>query len=78
MCGKCKGTCAQGLPVEDLIRFASYADGYGQFALGREQFQRLPDAQANIRCGECETCTVHCPYGVRVAARVSRAQELFA
>jgi hypothetical protein len=78
MCGECKGTCAKGLPVEDIIRYASYADGYGQFALGREQFLLLPQELGSVRCGDCENCTVHCPYGVQVSARVGRAQELFA
>jgi uncharacterized protein len=78
MCGECNGTCAQGLPVEDIIRYATYADGYGQFALGREQFKLLPQELASVRCGDCDNCTVHCPYGVKVSARVARAQELFA
>jgi aryl-alcohol dehydrogenase-like predicted oxidoreductase len=78
MCGECKGTCAKGLPVEDILRYVMYADGYGQFALGREQFLLLPQEHAGVRCGDCENCTVHCPYGVKVSARVGRAQELFA
>jgi hypothetical protein len=78
MCGECKGTCAKGLPVEDIVRYVTYADGYGQFALGREQFLRLPEELGGVRCGDCQNCTVHCPYGVQVAARVGRAQELFA
>lgn len=78
MCGECKGTCAKGLPVEDIVRYVTYADGYGQFALGREKFLLLPHEQGGVRCGDCENCTVHCPYGVQVSARVGRAQELFA
>ena len=41
MCGACQGQCRQGLPVEDMLRFLTYADGYGQFALGREHFLSL-------------------------------------
>jgi hypothetical protein len=78
MCGECKGTCAKGLPVEDIVRYVTYADGYGQFALGREQFLLQLQEKGAVRCGDCESCTVHCPYGVQVAARVGRAQELFA
>ncbi len=78
MCGLCNGTCRKGLPVSDLIRFATYAEGYGQFALGRERFRELPDSVTAVRCGDCAGCTVACPHGVRVAERVSRAQELFA
>jgi predicted aldo/keto reductase-like oxidoreductase len=78
MCGKCHGTCARGLPVEDILRHLTYADGYGQFALGREEFLKLGSDTIASRCGDCQSCTVRCPYGVHVSARVSRAQELFA
>ncbi len=78
MCGHCEGQCAQGLPVADLVRFVMYADGYGQFPLGRENFRRLPVAHQNARCSDCTTCTVECPNGVHVVGRLTRAQELFA
>jgi predicted aldo/keto reductase-like oxidoreductase len=78
MCGKCEGTCAKGLPVADILRYLTYAEGYGQFSLGREEFLTLPSELAEVRCSECSTCTVHCPFGVKVAQRLSRAQELFA
>jgi len=78
MCGQCNGQCPKGLPVGDMVRFVMYADGYGQFPLGREHFQRLSAEQRDVRCGDCSTCAVHCPNGVHVAARLTRAQELFA
>jgi hypothetical protein len=78
MCGKCEGTCAKGLPVADILRYLTYADGYGQFSLAREEFLTLPSEVAEVRCRECATCTVHCPFGVKVAKRLTRAQELFA
>jgi predicted aldo/keto reductase-like oxidoreductase len=78
MCGQCDGMCRQGLPVQDVLRFATYADGYGQFALGRERFRELAVEHAAVRCGECPGCTVQCPHGVQVSGRLIRAQELFA
>lgn len=78
MCGECAGQCSKGLPVSDIIRYASYAEGYGQFALGRDHFRLLDDAQREVRCGDCVECTVKCSNGVRVAERVGRAQEMFA
>jgi aryl-alcohol dehydrogenase-like predicted oxidoreductase len=78
MCGGCEGACPKGLPVADVLRYLTYADGYGQFALGREQFLALPAAQRDVRCGDCSECAVRCPNGVQVARRLSRAQTLFA
>jgi hypothetical protein len=77
MCGHCEGQCAQGLPVADVLRFLMYAEGYGQFALGREHFKTLPAELAAVRCASCADCTVECPNGVQVAARLHRAQQLF-
>jgi uncharacterized protein len=78
MCGQCDGACRNGLPVADVLRCLTYADGYGQFELGRERYRELAQARSAGRCADCSTCTVNCPYGVNVSSRVARAQELFA
>ena len=78
MCGKCEGQCPKGLPVADMVRFVMYADGYGQFALGREHFQRMPVEFQQVRCGDCAKCPVKCPHGISAPERLSRAQHLFA
>lgn len=78
MCGRCEGSCRQGLPVADILRFATYADGYGEFRLGRDSFQTLGTEVTGVRCSSCPACTVECPHGVRVAERLSQAQRMFA
>ncbi|MFB3828334.1 MAG: aldo/keto reductase [Bryobacteraceae bacterium] len=78
MCGACDGKCPKGVPVADVLRFLTYAEGYGQFGLGRERFLELPGEVANVRCKDCSECAIQCPNGVRVAQRLIRAQELFA
>ena len=50
--------------MADVLRCLTYADGYGQFALGRERYLEL--AQASTRCADCAGCTVNCPHGVDV------------
>jgi predicted aldo/keto reductase-like oxidoreductase len=78
MCGSCAGTCSKGLPVADVLRFLMYADSYGEFALGLSEYRGLPAELASVRCGDCPQCSVHCPNGVQVVQRLSRAQECFA
>lgn len=78
MCGQCDGKCPQGIHVYNMLRSVMYADGYGQFALGREHFQSLPAEQQAVRCDRCSECAVQCPNGVQVAERLVRAQRLFA
>jgi predicted aldo/keto reductase-like oxidoreductase len=77
MCGECTGSCREGLPVADILRFLTYADGYGQFALGRERFLEMDETHASVKCADCAGCTVECPYGVKVAQQLIRAQEVF-
>ncbi len=78
MCGSCSGACPKGLPVSDMLRYLTYADGYGQFALARERFLEMPRELQAVRCGDCGECTVACPNGVKVMERLTRAQELLA
>lgn len=78
MCGSCDGVCPKGLPVSDVLRYLAYAEGYGQFQLGRERFLELSAEQREVRCGDCASCAIQCPNGVRVSERLIRAQELFA
>jgi predicted aldo/keto reductase-like oxidoreductase len=78
MCGQCAGMCSKGLPASDILRFLSYAEGYGQFQLARESFLELPEELQQVRCSQCSTCAIQCPNGVKVAERLHRAQELFA
>jgi len=78
MCDECQGQCRYGLPVADLHRYLMYSENYGEFGLGRDQFRALPAGLQEVRCSLCPECTVACPYGVRIAERLTRAQECFA
>ena len=78
MCGACDGQCPQGLPVPDMLRYAMYADSYGQFPVARQYFQRLPESLKQIRCEDCSACAVRCPNGVQVRQRLALAQEWLA
>jgi predicted aldo/keto reductase-like oxidoreductase len=60
-----------------VLRFLMYAEGYGQFAMGRDEFKALPAHLTAVRCSSCTNCTVDCPHGVEVAARLHKAQQLF-
>jgi predicted aldo/keto reductase-like oxidoreductase len=78
MCGSCNGVCDKGVPVPDMLRILTYADGYRDFALARERFLELPEEVRAIRCGDCTSCSVHCPNGVQVRERISMAQSILA
>lgn len=77
MCGACDGACPRGLPASDLVRHVMYAEGYGDFEMGRRGYRALPAEARRVRCADCASCAVRCPNGVRVRDRLIRAQELF-
>ena len=69
--------CDKGVAVPDMLRFLTYAEGYGDFPLARQSYLELPASVRKIQCSDCSACTVRCPNGVQVRARLIRAQELF-
>ena len=78
MCGACDDQCPRGLPVPDMLRYAMYADSYGQFPHARKYFQQLPESLRRVRCHDCLSCTVRCPNGVAVQQRLALTQEWLA
>jgi hypothetical protein len=78
MCGSCGGVCHKGVRVADTLRFLTYVEGYGQFAMARERYLGLPADVRRIRCADCASCPVKCPNQVAVRERMMRAQELLA
>jgi uncharacterized protein len=78
MCGSCGGACERGVPVPDVLRILTYAEGYGQFALARERFLELPQRARDARCRDCASCSFTCARGVAVRENLTRAQETLA
>ena len=78
MCYQCKGQCPKGLPVTDVLRFLAYHDFCGNYHQAVVNFRDLAKEIRDVRCGDCTSCAVRCPNGVRVQDRLVRAQQLLA
>ena len=78
MCGFCGGVCEKGIPVPDVLRVLTYAEGYGQFALARERFLELPRTARDARCSDCTSCSFRCAYGVAFRDALTHAQQMLA
>ncbi len=78
MCYQCRGRCARGVPVAEILRFLAYHDFGGDFHHAHAKFLELPAEIRSVRCRDCASCTVQCPNGVAVRERLTRAQELLA
>jgi len=78
MCGSCGGVCEKGVPVPDVLRFLTYAEGYGQFALARERFLEMPGTARDARCSDCTSCSFSCAHGVAFRDALTHAQQMLA
>ena len=77
MCGAGGGVCEKGIPVSDVLRFLTYARATLNLPWGARSFWVL--ARMSELCGApIASCSIQCPHGVEVAARLSQAQELYA
>lgn len=68
-CGECLGQCPNHLPIPDIMRAYMYAYGYKYARLSKETLAEVrlaPDA-----CSGCESCTVVCPSGFNVGAKIA-------
>lgn len=76
-CTECSGQCPFGVDICDLNRCLGYAHGYGDLALARENYERLPLSSRVERCSNCDECLVKCANGIDLSDTVHRARELF-
>ncbi|MDR1415493.1 MAG: aldo/keto reductase [Odoribacteraceae bacterium] len=68
-CDTCRSQCPRGLPIPDIMRAYMYAYGYKQASLSRETLQE--SSVAADPCAGCTACTVKCPSGFDVAAKIA-------
>ncbi len=76
-CGQCLPACPAGLPIDDILRYAMYYDGYGSARVARAKYARLPE---RVRGADCLTCAAPCqgacPFELPIRAKVARARQL--
>lgn len=75
-CGRCEAACPRGVPITDILRFASYYECYGQRQFARAKYATLPQQLTYAACKGCWACEARCPYGLPVKHRLKQAHEL--
>jgi len=78
MCDGCNGTCRYSVDIAENMRALMYAEGYGDLELGKETFHQLPVAERATVCSSCDSCTAKCVNGLKIAARLQKANEMLA
>ena len=65
-CGTCLDQCPEDFDIPTLMRSHMYAFGYQEPRMARETLR--PWVSAEVPCGSCAQCSVHCPLGLDVKA----------
>ncbi len=76
-CDRCYGSCRNGVPIWDILRYRMYFEHYGDQKLAMERYVQLPASQRASRCEQCTApCERTCPYGLQIRRRLIEAHEL--
>jgi predicted aldo/keto reductase-like oxidoreductase len=76
-CGECLDSCPAGLPIDDVLRYSMYYEGYGSERVAMAKYGRLgADRQASV-CADCAApCQAACPFEIPIKTRMTRAHRL--
>jgi len=77
-CTACMDKCPKGVKVSEINRCLSYAYGYNNLELARENYEALPRSNRLDICAECDECVVKCTNGLNLTENIKRARSLFA
>ncbi len=77
-CTGCADQCPKGVRVNDLNRCLSYAYGYGDINLAKENYRALSRNSRIEMCSDCPECQVTCIHGINITEQIERARQLFA
>ncbi|MBM3500959.1 MAG: twin-arginine translocation signal domain-containing protein [Armatimonadetes bacterium] len=77
-CGACERACPRHVAVSDILRFAAYAQAYGQPHAARAKYAALPTPSTVVACGACWACEAACPHGLAVKSRLREAHAVLA
>jgi hypothetical protein len=75
LCAQCEPTCPKGVKISVVNRALMYAQGYGEYALGKAVFH---EAQGAALCSTCAECVARCVNGLDIAVKMRQAGGLFA
>ncbi|MBN1460189.1 MAG: aldo/keto reductase, partial [Armatimonadetes bacterium] len=70
LCGSCTAQCPRGVQVADIMRCDLYRTGYGDRARAADVYRSLSLGGSAASCGDCEQCSIICPWGVSVREKL--------
>lgn len=75
-CGDCLEACPNGVPVDDILRYAMYDESYGWKEEAARLYAVVDPAQRAQVCRDCPApCEARCSFGLRIRDQLLRADE---
>jgi hypothetical protein len=76
-CGACLGHCPHDVPIDDVLRFRMYFEGYGREKEAMRLYAALDPARRADHCLGCAApCAKACPFEIPIGERMAGADRL--
>ena len=76
-CGDCLDACPYGVPIDDVMRYAMYAESYGRETEAMRLYARIDPARRASHCLDCSApCEPSCGFGLPIREKLVRADRL--
>ncbi len=70
-CGACLDRCPNGVPVDDIFRYAMYAENYGRTGEARTRYAALAADRRAASCLHCPApCEAACPFDIKIREKL--------
>ncbi len=74
-CGACLGSCPEGVPIDDVLRYRMYFEDFGAEKEAMRLYAKL-ESDASVCRGCPAPCLSACPDGIPIAERTRGAHDL--
>ena len=73
-CSGCYGSCPNGVPIWDVLRYRMYFEHYGEQKFAMQRYGLVPASNRADACQGCGApCERRCPYGLKIRRRLVEA-----
>jgi hypothetical protein len=76
-CGACLSHCPHDVPVDDVLRYRMYFEGYGREKEAMRLYAALDPGRRADRCASCDApCAKACPFQIPIRERMAEADRM--